>query len=67
VVAPTLGELSGKLDLAGEDKAGDPRIVRARELLAEDHQPMTMTPGDLRALLARYRRRVVELLEVTGQ
>ena len=64
VVAPTLDELSARL---GGDPAGDPRIVRARELLAERHQPVTMTPGDLRTLLARFQRRVVELLEVIGQ
>jgi hypothetical protein len=35
-------------------------------LLGERHQPLTMTPGDLRKLLARYRLRVRELLEVAG-
>ena len=64
MVAPTLDELSARL---GGDQAGDPRIVRARELLAEHHQPMTMTPGDLRALLARYQRRLHELLDALGQ
>ena len=46
---------------------GDERVIQARMLLAEDHQPLTMTPGDLRQLLARYRQRVHELLEVAGR
>jgi hypothetical protein len=45
---------------AGEDE----RITRARTLLAEHHQPLVMTPGDVRHLLARFQRRTVELLEV---
>jgi hypothetical protein len=45
---------------------GDERVIQARMLLAEHHQPLTMTPGDLRKLLARYRLRVRELLEVAG-
>ena len=64
VVAPTLDELTGRL---GGDPAGDPRVVRARELMAEHHQPLTMTPGDLRALLARYQRHLHELLDAVGQ
>ena len=64
VVAPTLEELAARL---GDDPAGDPRIVRARELLAEHQQPLTMTPGDLRALLDRYQRRLTELLDALGQ
>jgi hypothetical protein len=64
VVAPTLDELTARL---GADPAGDPRIVRARELLAERHQPITMTPGDLRALIDRYQRRLHELLDAIGQ
>ena len=44
----------------------DERLIQARLLLAEQHQPLTMTPGDLRQLLARYRQRVRELLEVAG-
>jgi hypothetical protein len=43
---------------------GDERVTRARALAGEHHQPLTMTPGDLRTLLARYQRRVAELLEV---
>jgi hypothetical protein len=35
-------------------------------LLAEHHQPITMTPGDLRHLLARYQRRLVELVDYCG-
>lgn len=64
VVAPTLDELAARL---GGDTAGDPRITAARELLAARHQPITMTPGDLRALLARYQRRLHELLDAVGQ
>jgi hypothetical protein len=45
---------------------GDERVIQARMLLAEHHQPLTMTPGDLRKLLARYRQRVRDLLEVAG-
>ena len=37
--------------------------VRAHMLLAERHQPLTMTPGDLRTLLARYQRRLQELAD----
>ena len=37
--------------------------VRAHMLLAEGHQPLTMTPGDLRTLLARYQRRLQELAD----
>src|SRR6266851_3773737 len=43
---------------------GDERVTRARALVAEHHQPLTMTPGDLRTLLARFQRRTVELLAV---
>jgi hypothetical protein len=37
--------------------------ARAHDLLAEDHQPLTMTPGDVRALLARTQRRLQELAD----
>jgi len=37
--------------------------VQAHMLLAEGHQPLTMTPGDLRTLLARYQRRLQELAD----
>ena len=37
--------------------------VRAHMLLAEGHQPLTMTPGDLRTLLARYQRRLQALAD----
>lgn len=37
--------------------------ARAHALLAEDHQPLTMTPGDLRALLRRYQHRLQELAD----
>ena len=45
----------------------DPRIIRARRLVAEHHQPITMSSGDLRKLLARFQRRTAELLEVIDQ
>jgi hypothetical protein len=46
----------------------DPRavssaLILAHSLLAENHQPLTMTPGDLRKLLARYRRRLEDLAD----
>jgi hypothetical protein len=63
VVTSTLDELSARL---GGDTAADPRVIAAAELLAERHQPITMTPGDLRQLLARYQRRLHELLEAFG-
>jgi hypothetical protein len=50
----------------GSVPAGDERVNRARVLLAEHREPLTMTPGDLRSLLARYRQRVAELLDVVG-
>jgi hypothetical protein len=37
--------------------------VRACALLAERHEPLTMTPGDLRTLLSRYQRRLHDLAE----
>ena len=37
--------------------------VRAHMLLAEGHQPLTMTPGDLRKLLARYQLGLQELAD----
>lgn len=64
VVTSTLEELSARL---GGDTACDPRVIAATELLAEHHQPITMTPGDLRALLARYQRRLHELVDAVGQ
>jgi len=45
----------------------DPRVTSARELMAEHHQPITMTPGDVRHLLARFQRRVHELLELLDE
>jgi hypothetical protein len=48
----------------GSVPVDDERVTRARALLAEQHQPLTMTPGDVRKLLARFQRRTVELLEV---
>jgi len=37
--------------------------ARAHDLLAEDHQPLTMTPGAVRVLLARTQRRLQELAD----
>ena len=42
----------------------DPRVTRARGLLGEHHQPLVMTPGDIRHLLARFQRAAAELLDV---
>jgi len=67
ITAPALDELAGKLDLADGVMAGDPRVIAAVELLDEHHQPITMTPGDLRQLLARYQRRLHGLLDALGR
>jgi hypothetical protein len=37
--------------------------ARAHALLAEDHEPLVMTPGDVRALLRRYQHRLQELAD----
>jgi hypothetical protein len=37
--------------------------ARARDLLAERHEPLVMTPGDVRALLARTQRLLRELAD----
>jgi hypothetical protein len=37
--------------------------VRPVALLAERHEPLTMTPGDLRLLLGRYQRRLHDLAD----
>jgi hypothetical protein len=39
------------------------QIAPARALLAERREPLTMTPGDVRHLLARCQRRLRELLD----
>lgn len=64
VIAATLDELAAKPGKIGGTPAGDPRVARARQLAAEHHQPLTMTPGDLRHLLARWQRAATELLDV---
>jgi hypothetical protein len=46
--------------------AGSGRVIRARILLAEHRQPLTMTPADLRKLLGRHQQCARELLEVAG-
>jgi len=53
-----------RLRLDGSVPVDDERVTRARALLAEHVEPLTMTPGDLRTLLARYQLRVRELLEI---
>jgi len=35
--------------------------VRAVALLAESHEPLVMSPGDVRTLLGRYQRRLHDL------
>ncbi len=72
---PTLAGLSGQITAAekfpdrhagGEvasQEAAAIAAVRAHRLLAERHEPLTMTPGDLRRLLARYQRALTELAE----
>jgi len=55
-------ELPPRLD--GSLPAGDPRVNSARVLLAEEHAPLVMTPGDVRTLLARHQRAVALLLAV---
>jgi hypothetical protein len=59
--------LRSTVRIDGSIPAGDPRVNRARELLAEHHQPAIMSAADLRALLARFQRRTVELLGVIEQ
>lgn len=44
----------------------DERVMRAGQLLAERYEPLTMTPSDLRTLVARYQRRLRELLDIAG-
>jgi hypothetical protein len=48
----------------GSIPAGDPRVNAARVLLAGHREPLTMTPGDLRTLLARYQRALAGLLDL---
>jgi hypothetical protein len=38
-------------------------VARAQDLLAESHQPLLMTPGAVRALLARTQQRLSELAD----
>jgi len=46
--------------------SSDTRVTAARDLLAEHHQPAAMPAGDLRALLARYQKRLHWLLDALG-
>ena len=40
----------------GIPAGADDRVICARILLADRRQPLLMTPGDLRSLLARYQQ-----------
>lgn len=42
----------------------DEHVACARALLAEEHEPLVMTPGDVRGLLARFQRAAAWLLDV---
>jgi hypothetical protein len=42
-------------------------LTSARQLSIEHHQLISMTPGELWKLLARFQRRTVELLAAIGQ
>jgi hypothetical protein len=44
------GPLSETRKLSVPENDRGPRITRARQLLAEDRQPITMTPDELRKL-----------------
>jgi hypothetical protein len=44
----------------------DTRVLAARELLAEHHQPAAIPPDDLSALLARYQKRLHGLLSAVS-
>jgi hypothetical protein len=46
--------------------SSDPRVMAARDLLAEQHQPAAMPPGELRSLLARCQRRLRGMLDAVG-
>jgi hypothetical protein len=65
--APTLDELGARLGRIDGTAVGDPRVIRTRQLAAEHHQPLTMTPGDLRHLLARWQRAAAELLDAIDE
>ncbi len=41
-------------------------MIGARVLIAEKRQPLLMTPGDLRSLLARYQQSVIDLIVLIG-
>jgi len=64
ITAPDLNGLAAKLSHAGP--ADSPAVTSAAALLAEHHQPLVMTPGDLRGLLARYQRALTEVLGAIG-
>ena len=58
-----VNERTGVREIAGVP-ADDPRVARARELAAERHQPLTMTPGDLRVLVGCWQRAATGLLDL---
>ena len=64
IVAGSLDELGVKLGEIAGVPADDPRVARARELAAERHQPLTMTPGDLRVLVGCWQRAATGLLDL---
>ena len=45
----------------------DPRISRARELLAERRQPAVLSVHELRILLSRFQRAVAGLVDVIDE
>ena len=44
----------------------DTRVIAARNLLAEHHQPAAMPPGQLRSLVVRYQGQLRGLLDAVG-
>jgi hypothetical protein len=62
-LAAAYDELSRQLTYSRLADTIAAQILPARALLAERHEPLTMTPGDLRKLLARYQQHLHELLE----
>jgi len=45
----------------------DTRVTAAAALLAEDHQPSALATADLRRLLARYSKRLAEVLDAIAE
>jgi hypothetical protein len=59
------GSVPAKSALA--ENADDLRVELARDLMAEEHEPLTMTPGDLGHLLARHRQAMTLVLAVIDE